>query len=151
MAKTPTARLVMLSIKPHFADAILRGEKRVEFRRRRLPPDIRHVVIYATSPVQRVVGIFEIDGIESTSPNRAWNQYREVGGIEQPAFDAYFEGSAVAHVIRIRTVKALRRPFALNEIDASLKAPQSFIYLRDDRLRKARTLLSDVQAQSQLA
>lgn len=141
MAASPVGRLALFSIKPSYANAILSGDKKVEFRRRPIPDDVSHVVIYATSPVQQVVGVFEVEAVESTSPTQAWERYAEVGGIDRPAFDAYYHGAAAAHVIRIRRAQAAARPFDLAEIDAALRAPQSFVYLREDRRTRTSALL----------
>ena len=55
---------VLLSIKPEYVDAIFAGSKHYEFRRRIFANrDIERIIVYASSPVQRVVGEFEIDEI----------------------------------------------------------------------------------------
>jgi len=52
---------VLLSIKPKYAEMILSGEKKYEFRRAIFKkPGISKVVIYASSPVSKVIGEFEI-------------------------------------------------------------------------------------------
>ena len=134
MAQEEAGRVVLLSIHPRYADAILAGRKRVEFRRRPLADRITHIVIYATSPVQQVIGSFEVEPVEATSPDGAWGSYHEVGGIEREAFDDYYEGAIEAHVIRIGRAHALDRPLTLAEIDPNLRAPQSFTYLRERHL-----------------
>ena len=141
MAGTAAGRVALLSIRPQYADEILAGRKRVEFRRRPLPHDVTQVVIYATAPVARVVGAFQIEAIDSTTPTEAWQHYHQVGGIGQEAFDAYYDGTDTAHVIRIRAVQAAEPPFPLSEVDESLRPPQSFTYLRDRRWARASRLL----------
>lgn len=141
MAGAASGRVALLSIHPRYADEILAGRKRVEFRRRPLPRDVTQVVIYATAPVARVVGAFQVEAIDSTTPSEAWQQYHQVGGIEQEAFDAYYDGTDTAHVIRIREVEPAKTPFALSEVDESLRPPQSFTYLRERRWTRARQLI----------
>lgn len=141
MADPASGRVALLSIRPQYAEEILAGRKRVEFRRRPLPRDVTRVLIYATAPVALVVGAFEVEDIESTTPGEAWQHYRQVGGIGQEAFDSYYNGTDAAHVIRIRSVEIAASPFELSEIDESLRAPQFFVYLRDRRLARARHLL----------
>ena len=54
---TPAAgRVAVMSIHPRYAEAILSGQKRVEFRKRRLAPDVTTVLVYATQPVGVLVG-----------------------------------------------------------------------------------------------
>ena len=57
---------VLLSIKPEFAEKILNGTKRFEFRKGIFKnPQISTVVIYATMPLGKVVGQFRIESILS--------------------------------------------------------------------------------------
>ncbi len=141
MAGTTAGRVALLSIRPQYANEILAGRKRVEFRRRPLPDDVTQVVIYATAPVGRVVGAFQVEAIDSTTPSKAWQHYHQVGGIGQEAFDAYYDGTDTAHVIRIRDVQAVESPFALSDVDEALRPPQSFTYLGDRRWTRARQLM----------
>ncbi len=132
MAETATGRVALFSIHPDYANALLDGTKRVEFRRTALPADVTRVVIYATSPVQRIVGSFEVAGVDQTPPSKAWKVYREVGGIEKQAFDRYYEGAANAFVIQARNPVRLHTPLRLSDLSESLRPPQSFMYLRED-------------------
>jgi predicted transcriptional regulator len=132
MAETATGRVALFSIHPDYANALLDGTKHVEFRRTALPADVTRVVIYATSPVQRIVGSFEVAGVVQTPPSKAWKAYREVGGIEKQAFDRYYEGAADAFVIQARDPVRLHTPLRLSDLSDSLRPPQSFLYLRED-------------------
>ena len=46
---------ILLSIKPEYAEKILSGEKRYEFRRKLCKREIDKIYIYATRPVQKVI------------------------------------------------------------------------------------------------
>ena len=53
---------VLLSIKPEFAELIFKGTKKFEFRKSIFKnSEIKTVVVYASSPMQKVIGEFEID------------------------------------------------------------------------------------------
>jgi predicted transcriptional regulator len=132
VAETASGRVALFSIHPDYANALLDGTKRVEFRRTPLPADVTRVVIYATSPVQRILGYFEVAGVDQTPPSKAWKDYRAVGGIEKSAFDRYYEGAASAFVIQARNPVRLPTPLRLCELSDSLRPPQSFLYLRED-------------------
>ncbi|MFD4325062.1 ASCH domain-containing protein [Nocardioides sp. NPDC058538] len=146
MAGAAIGRVALFSIHPTYAEAILDGSKQVEFRRQALRSDVSHVIIYATSPRKRIVGVFEVDGVDAVSPRQAWAQYRTVGGIDKASFDRYYEGAARAYVIRVRTAHATARPFALAEIDDELRPPQSYQYLRGAQLEQAHRLLTADQS-----
>jgi len=55
---------VLLSIKPEFADKIFDGTKKYEFRRRIFKKEgVKKVIVYVTSPVQKIIGEFLIESI----------------------------------------------------------------------------------------
>lgn len=140
MVGTATGRVALFSIHPQYADAILDGTKQVEFRRQGLPDDVSHVVVYATSPVQRVVGAFEIEAVEQLSPEDAWNQYGQVGGIDKHSYDSYYAGAVSAYVIRVQNPEPFEVPFTLSDLDQGMRPPQSYMYLRDQLLDRAAAL-----------
>lgn len=129
MASPATGRVALFSIHPRYAEAILAGTKTVEFRRQGLPDDVTHIAVYSTAPVQRIVGMFEIDTIDKTSPARAWSKYATVGGIEQTPFERYYTGAANAYVIRVRSTRRFDEPVALADLDPAMRPPQSYMYL----------------------
>ncbi|OTQ00605.1 hypothetical protein B5S43_08290, partial [Gilliamella apicola] len=61
---------VLLSIKPEFVEKILSGEKKYEFRKKLFKrQSVKTIVIYATMPIGKVVGEFDIDHVISDEPN----------------------------------------------------------------------------------
>lgn len=92
MAEVPVSRIALLSVHPEYAAALIGGTKMVEFRKRRLAPDVTHVAIYATQPIGRVVAIFSIDEQVSDTPRRLWQRFRHVAGISRAKFLEYFAG-----------------------------------------------------------
>jgi predicted transcriptional regulator len=126
--------IALLSIHPKFAHAIMRGEKRVEFRRKSPRADTSHVVVYATAPISKVVGFFEVDGIEAGSPGNLWERFSSVGGIREDDFVRYYTSCAVGTAIRVGSVTQVQPPVPLDCIDPELSPPQSFRYLKGDAL-----------------
>lgn len=118
-----------MSIQPQFAEAILNGTKRVEFRKRRLAHDVTTVLMYATLPVGRVVGVFEVAGYDVASPSVLWERHKAHAGIARSRYRDYYRGWSTAVGILVRDVRALSRPVALSELHPALAAPQSFVYL----------------------
>jgi len=121
--------VVLLSIHPEYADAILNGTKRVEFRKPPFPRDVTHVVIYATAPVRKVVGWFVVGGTEERSPKELWKKYSSVGGIARSDFGSYYEGRAHAVAIHVVAPKKLRKGLPLSALGRRLVPPQNFRYL----------------------
>ncbi len=118
-----------MSIRPSYAEGLLNGSKRVEFRKRRLAHDVTTVLIYATMPVGRVVGAFEVDGYDIGSPSALWERHKAHAGISRSGFRQYFAGHRQAVGILVRDARRLGRPVALTELDPSMRPPQSFCYL----------------------
>lgn len=121
---------VLLSVKPRFAEAILAGKKTFEFRRalfRRT--DIRTVVLYASSPVRRVVGEFHLEDVLTFALDELWEITCPGGGIERSYFDQYFAGRTTGHALKVRRPQRYRRPLHLCDDLGVDRAPQSFMYL----------------------
>lgn len=124
-----TYRVALMSLHPVYANAILEGQKTVEFRKRPLADDVRHVVMYATKPVAQVVGVFQIASQDSVDPLSAWLRFGAMGAIEQDAFFRYFEGTEYAVAIGVTDVVPLQRGVPLEETTGVKRPPQSFQYL----------------------
>lgn len=121
----------MLSIKPEYVEKILSGEKCYEFRRRVFKrTDIDTIVIYSTSPQQRVVAEVEVVGILESDPEDIWNKTHDKAGISHKKFMAYFDGTDVAYAIELGLVNRYPHPRALSSYAEVSAPPQSFVYVR---------------------
>ena len=122
---------VVLSIKPEFADKIFQGTKKYEFRRAIFKnPEIKMIIVYASSPVQKVIGEFEIDKIISHDLNTLWDKTKECAGITKEYFFEYFGDKENGFAIKIKKAKLYDIPKCLKE-DYNLVPPQSFSYFSD--------------------
>lgn len=122
--------MALLSIKPEFVKKIFLGEKRYEFRKVIFKSkDIKTVVIYASSPVSKIVGEFTIKTVIKDSPEIIWGQTKNQAGITEDFFKRYFKGKNKAYAIEIKRCIQYQRPIELNEIGVK-RAPQSFMYLK---------------------
>lgn len=129
MVVPDVGRVAVMSIRPQFAEGILDRTKLVEFRKRRLAPDVATVLIYATVPVGRIVGVFEVAGQQVASPTVLWEMHKAHAGIARAAYRTYYQGRRSAVGILIADARRLERPIMLAELDPALVAPQSFAYL----------------------
>lgn len=129
MAQRSTRRVALMSIHPEYAEALLDGRKKVELRKSRFASDISHILIYATSPVQRVLGWARASHVEVDSPTRIWETHKEHAGIKRRAYRAYFQGHRRATAIHIADPQRMSAPLPLSEIEDGLKPPQSWRYL----------------------
>ncbi|MCK3838959.1 MULTISPECIES: ASCH domain-containing protein [Pseudomonas] len=122
---------VLLSIKPEYASKILSGEKKFEFRKVSFTnSEIKTVVIYATKPVGKVVGEFEVLKIYSDSPTNIWRRTKRYAGIDKKYFDSYYEGKSLAVAIAVGAVHEYEKPKSLSDIGMGISPPQSFCYIK---------------------
>ena len=120
---------VLLSIKPEFAFKIFEGKKKFEFRKVIFKnPNVKTVVVYASSPVQRVIGEFEIDNILSSDPTEIWRLTKKYSGISEDFFNEYFADREIAHAIKIKNTKKYKHPLHLKD-NFNVVPPQSYLYL----------------------
>lgn len=138
MAKKQSGSVALLSIHPRFAEAIMDGEKRVEFRKVQFSRTVSHVIVYATSPVMKVIGYFEVSHVEAAPPAELWRKYRDVGGIEHDEFFAYFSGRSSGIALHVGVALPLANPLRLEQLGPGLVPPQSFVYLTSSCLRALR-------------
>lgn len=125
--------VALLSIRPEYARQIATGEKRVEFRRAKFSRPLTHVVVYATSPEKRVVGYFEVLGIDEGSAASLWEEHKTHSGISRKRLFEYLRGARQAIAIRIGRFHHAHRQVRLEDLGA-LAPPQSFRYLRPESL-----------------
>jgi predicted transcriptional regulator len=119
--------IVFLSIHPQHAEAILGGRKRFEFRR--VPPrDATKLILYATSPVQRIVGYAHVAGILAGSPEALWKKCATAAGIHRDYFMAYFAGREQAFAIEVKDPIRLIHPVEVGFL-GNFAVPQSYRYL----------------------
>jgi len=120
---------VLLSIKPEFAFKIFEGKKRFEFRKVIFKnPNVKTIVVYASSPVQRVIGEFDIDNILTSDPTEIWRLTKKYSGISEDFFYRYFADREIAHAIKIKNIKKYKQQLHLQE-NFNVVPPQSFVYL----------------------
>lgn len=123
---------VLLSIKPEFAEKILNGSKRFEFRKGAFKKnDAKTVVIYATMPIGKIVGQFHIEEILSDSPESLWLKTKRYAGISKSFYDSYYEGKEIAFAIKIGNVERFATPQPITSLGEKIKPPQSFLYLNN--------------------
>lgn len=136
---------VLLSIKPEFVAKIFSNEKQYEFRKVIFKnKQVKDVVIYASSPVSKVVGEFTIDKIIEDIPDKVWKLTKDKAGITKSYFDEYFRGKRVAYAIKIKQATRYDKPIELQDLGIK-RAPQSFMYLKN-RIERHNYVKKDINA-----
>lgn len=125
---------ILLSIKPEFALKIFDGSKKYEYRRiifRRR--DVETIVVYASDPIKKVIGEFDIGEILCKKPDQLWAQTRNHAGITEAMFMEYLGNQSKGYAIEIKKTRKYQKPLSLNDLALAFP-PQSFIYLHADPL-----------------
>jgi predicted transcriptional regulator len=128
-------RAVLLSVKPRYADLIVAGQKRVEFRRVWAHEPVSWVAVYSSSPAQKIVGIVEVESVVVASASTLWllNGSRG-GGLTRTELRNYFSGRLKGNAVILGQVLRPQAPIEPAKIVQGFRAPQSFRYLTDSEV-----------------
>lgn len=127
-------KYLLMSIKPLYAQKIKANEKSIELRCS--SPKVSSgdiLVIYESSPIQRVTAYCEIDSIISMPPAMLWEVVKENAGIAQSAFERYFAEKKEGVGICLKDIKTLSSPQPLSIISEKFCAPQSYRYISEEQ------------------
>lgn len=120
---------IILAIKPEFAEKILNGTKKFEYRKT-LAKDVDTILLYETAPVQRVVGEVKVTALLKASMDYLWVGTRDYAGISKEYFDKYFNGREEGCAYMLDYPVRYKEPKALGEYGIN-HAPQSFVYVKE--------------------
>lgn len=125
-------KTILLSIFKEYAEKIIDGEKRFEFRKRIPQKKISHIVFHTTSPDSKIVCIAEVNNIIADSPQKLWDKTAPFSGVKREFFFSYFKNSEIAYAYEIKNVYKIKRSLTLQDPQIRLTAPQSFKYLSEN-------------------
>ena len=121
---------VLLSIKPEYAKKIFSGEKKFEFRKIEFKNQFVHtIVVYATMPVGKIIGEFNIKKIHKDFLDAIWAKTKNHSGIDEAFFYEYYNGKDYAIAIEVDKPQLYDMPINPKERFKNFAAPQSFKYL----------------------
>lgn len=136
MARIADYNVAFLPIKPRYAQAIMAGEKWVEFRKTRFARDVRYVVVYSSAPDKTVLGYFAVKSIDVRTPTATWRRYSKAGFIQKREFMEYYNGADQAVAIVIQYVQRLAEPLSMDFLQLNIPVPQSYAYLGNAAFRR---------------
>ncbi len=120
---------ILMSINPIYADKILSGIKKYEYRKVKAKKDkVNKIVIYATYPIMKVVGEVEVKDILEETPEKLWNVTKEYSGVTKQFYDNYFNKSSKAIAYKLGKIEKYDEPKKLEDVGVKC-VPQSFLYL----------------------
>lgn len=122
---------VLLSIKPKFAESIINGRKKYEFRKNAFSKkNIGRVYIYSTTPIKKIIGFFKVSKIIEDKPSTLWHQLKDEAGISEEEFFDYFKNREIGFALEIAEVEKFENPVDPKIIFPNFVPPQSFCYIR---------------------
>ncbi|MYC57424.1 MAG: ASCH domain-containing protein [Acidimicrobiia bacterium] len=102
-------RMLVLSLKPRFAEAILAGVKTVELRRTAPKIDVpTRALLYATTPVRALLGTCVVTSVQTASLAVLWREHGLRSALAYREFQRYFKG------LKIGTALTLAQPQSFN-------------------------------------
>lgn len=119
---------VLLSIKPEFAWLIFDGTKKFEYRKTIFKRKVEKVVVYASSPISKVIGEFTIEEVLFDDLSELWDKTQHHSGISEQFFYSYFTDKEKGYAIKIRDFTIYEDPQSLHDI-YGVHPTQSFVYL----------------------
>lgn len=119
---------MLLSINPEHVKNILSGKKKYEFRKIRCRKGVNSIVIYATSPIMRVVAEVEVVDIIEGEPQAIWSMTSKYAGISKTFFNQYYKGQKKAVAYELGEVQIYSEPRPLAELGIR-HPPQSLVYV----------------------
>lgn len=124
------SQAVLMSIRPEFAEAMIKGTKTVEFRRRFSK---RHagakVWFYASRPIQSILLTARISHVHHDGPATLWANHKERAGISEETFAGYFSGARSGFALSLERLRPLTDPIPLDrvrQICPDFRPPQAF-------------------------
>lgn len=121
---------IILSVHPHYIKKIFSGIKRYEYRKK-IPLNIKYIIIYATAPEKRIVALIEVDYIIQGPLEEIWEKTKKYSGINKDHYYSYYNGGKTATAIKFKNVYKLERPIVVSSFDYIKNAPQSFMYIKE--------------------
>ncbi|MEE9432116.1 MAG: hypothetical protein V3V16_13790 [Melioribacteraceae bacterium] len=122
---------VILSIKPIYAQAIMAGTKKVEFRKKIFKRQVDRIFVYSSSPQKKIIRLFRIAEIIEDNPSKLWTKFNRVGGIEKNDFFSYYKNSKTGFSIKIHDVEKFEKEIDPLDFFENFYAPQSYFYLEE--------------------
>jgi predicted transcriptional regulator len=135
---TMPSNILLLSIRPEYANKIFEGTKNVELRRVRTRLNSGDlVIVYVSSPEKALVGSFEVERVITVENlpkelNSLWKQVKEHAGLKRKQFNSYYKGASVGVGIFFRNIQIFPQRIELEYLREQLpniRPPQSYRYL----------------------
>lgn len=129
-------KYVLLSIRNRWAEAILSGEKKYEYRRTPPSMDTPYIVImYVTAPHKEVVGMFTVKSTVEGAPEEITLKTIDETPHTKPEILDYLEDATNPSALEVSEPERFHSKASYSELQESGATPsQNFRYVTDENL-----------------
>lgn len=121
---------ILMSIKPVYVDKIFEGVKKYEYRKIMCKNIPDKIIVYATTPIKKVVGELIIEEVLYDKVENIWNKTGMYSGVNKDRFLRYFNNREYAVAYKVK--ECIKYDTPKNLIDYNIKmAPQSYVYVKE--------------------
>jgi predicted transcriptional regulator len=126
---------LLLSVKPSYAEDIVRNRKTVEVRRKFSEKWIgQKLSVYASEPLAALVGEATVENVVTGTPADIWSRFRWGMQCTKEEFDVYAAGSEKIFAITLGNAVPYASPVPLAQVThilgSDLTPPQSYLALK---------------------
>ena len=128
-----SARRLLLSMRPEFAERIFEGKKQVEIRRKFSKKWIgSKAVIYGSKPLAALMGEVTVADVTLDSPQKIWDRFGRRAGCSHEEFAKYVGSAPNVYAIELGELAPYTYSISTTEIARlinveDLRPPQSFL------------------------
>ena len=133
-------KILLISVKPEFAEKIMNGEKTIELRKS-APRKVNkesHILLYVTSPIKELWGICKINNILKDEPKAFWDNYGYKTGITETQFKQYYKTSRIAFGIELKEIRNFSKYSIelkqLKKAFPNFMPPQTYSYIHSEEI-----------------
>jgi len=132
--------ILLISVKPEFAEKIISGEKTIELRKS-APKKVskeNYILIYVTSPVKELWGMCKINNIIKDNPISFWEDFGSKTGITEEKYKEYYKTSKNVYGIELKEVRNFSKYSIelkhLKKAFPNFMPPQTYTYIKSDEI-----------------
>jgi len=137
LSNSLAGQTIILSIKPKYAERIITGVKTVEFRRVWAAQYVQSIAIYASAPIQRIIGFATVSEVVLARPKKLWSYCTQHNaGLSRKELLSYFDGKEFGFAIVLGETKRFGTSIDPRKIVKDFSPPQSFRYMTTSEMSK---------------
>lgn len=115
------SQVIVLSVKPVWADLIISGRKTIELRRKfpKFSAGLVTALVYSTGPKKAMVGTVSIEDTVILPAAVLWPRVADHACVTKEQYSAYFDGTGEACALFLGAVRAWASPIPLDQLRLS--------------------------------